>query len=600
LVILSRKNLLKAFGSIAASRLLPPFAARAATADRLRPSDAGWPTPQDWGSLRDAVGGNLFPVTSPLAVLRDDAGSEDAKALAKNLGNPFYIGDQPGLTETLGWTGAWTSAPYSYAVAARDANDIAQAVNFARKHNLRLVVKGAGHSYLGQSNAPDSLLIWTRHMRDLTIHDQFTPEGGEGATPPRRAVTVGAGVVGMDAYTAVTTQAGQYIQGGGCTSVGLAGLVLGGGFGSFSKQYGVAAGSLLEAQVVTADGAIRIANAHSEPDLFWALKGGGGGTFGVVSRMTLALHDLPESFAFVSFQAKANSDDGFRALIGEFLRFYRGALLNAQWGEQARFGPGNVLSISMVGHGLTADDAKRIWGPFLDWMRAPEHGCSLQGGAMIAAIPARHFWDADFYEAYAPSIVSRDDRPEARPGTFWWRATQNEVAWIIKEYQSLWLPEKLLGDADVDKLADALFVGSRAWQIALHCNKGLAGARPEALADAKETAVNPAAFSAFALAISGDAERPAQPGLLGAAATPSGRVDAAMRPLRALVPDNGSYVNESDYFLADWQRSLWGANYPRLLAIKRKYDPDGLFFVRRGVGSEDWTADGFVRAAPGR
>jgi hypothetical protein len=59
--------------------------------------------------------------------------------------------------------------------------------------------------------------------------------------------------------------------------------------------------------------------------------------------------------------------------------------------------------------------------------------------------------------------------------------------------------------------------------------------------------------------------------------------------------DAGSYVSESDFFDANWQRSFWGENYPRLQAVKRRYDPDGLFFVHHGVGSEDWSADGFTR-----
>jgi hypothetical protein len=68
-----------------------------------------------------------------------------------------------------------------------------------------------------------------------------------------------------------------------------------------------------------------------------------------------------------------------------------------------------------------------------------------------------------------------------------------------------------------------------------------------------------------------------------------------MRQLRALVPDPRSYVSESNYFESEWQRSYWGANYARLAEIKRKYDPDGLFFVHHGVGSENWSADGFTR-----
>ena len=84
------------------------------------------------------------------------------------------------------------------------------------------------------------------------------------------------------------------MQGGGCGTVGVAGLVSGGGFGSFSKNFGTAAAGLLEAEIVTADGAVRIVNACTNPDLFWALKGGGGGSFGVVTRLTLRTRELPD------------------------------------------------------------------------------------------------------------------------------------------------------------------------------------------------------------------------------------------------------------------------------------------------------------------
>ena len=68
-----------------------------------------------------------------------------------------------------------------------------------------------------------------------------------------------------------------------------------------------------------------------------------------------------------------------------------------------------------------------------------------------------------------------------------------------------------------------------------------------------------------------------------------------MNELRQLAPQAGSYVWETDFFEKNWQDSFWGGNYARLLAIKRKYDPDGLFFLHHGVGSEDWSADGFTR-----
>ena len=151
--------------------------------------------------------------------------------------------------------------PSVYAVAAESIDDVVAAINFARENNLRLVVKGGGHSYQGTSNAADSLLIWTRNMNAITLHDAFVGSGCDGQHAPQEAVTVGPGAIWGRAYDAVTTKGGAYVQGGGCITVGVAGLIQSGGFGSFSKAYGMAAASLLEAEIVTADGAVRIANA---------------------------------------------------------------------------------------------------------------------------------------------------------------------------------------------------------------------------------------------------------------------------------------------------------------------------------------------------
>jgi FAD/FMN-containing dehydrogenase len=273
---MNRRTFLKATGSAALLTLMPRRLRAAATVCRCRPGDAAWPSKGAWKQLNETVDGNLITVDFPLSILKTNLASDAAKLLLENLKNPYYIGDQAGLTETLGWVDAWSTQPSVYAVAARNAQDIAAAVNFAREKNLRLAIRGGGHSYQGTSNAPDSLLIWTRHMNDIAMHDAFVPQGCEHILQPQPAVTVGAGTIGMQAYDAVTTKGGKYVQGGGCTTVCLVGLVQSGGFSSFSKHYGTAAGSLLEAEVVTADGQIRIANAWTNPDLFWALKGGVG------------------------------------------------------------------------------------------------------------------------------------------------------------------------------------------------------------------------------------------------------------------------------------------------------------------------------------
>ncbi len=113
--------------------------------------------------------------------------------------------------------------------------------------------------------------------------------------------------------------------------------------------------------------------------------------------------------------------------------------------------------------------------------------------------------------------------------------------------------------------------------------------------------MNPAVLDAFALAIIASGEGHAYPGLRGhepdlaAARKESAAVAKAMDELRKVAPNPGSYVSESNFFEPSWQQSFWGSNYPRLQAVKAKYDPDGLFFVHHGVGSEEWSTDGFAR-----
>jgi hypothetical protein len=192
-----------------------PVSAAAAgpASSRVRPGDPEWPSAVDWQRLTRDVGGRLITVKSPLAACLEAPESAACAHVFDSLKNPYYLGDDVGLTQTLGWVDAWTSRPSVYAVAARTTEDIVAAVNFAREHHLRLVVKGGGHSYQGTSNAADSLLIWTRRMNAITVHDAFVGTGCEGQADPRPAVTVEAGAIWGQVYDAVTTQAGRYVQG---------------------------------------------------------------------------------------------------------------------------------------------------------------------------------------------------------------------------------------------------------------------------------------------------------------------------------------------------------------------------------------------------
>jgi hypothetical protein len=474
-------------------------------------------------------------------------------------------------------------------------------VNFARESNLRLVVKGGGHSYQGTSNAADSLLVWTRPMNGVVLHDAFVPLGCDGTTAPQPAVTVEAGANWMRVYHAVTTRAGRYVQGGGCTTVGVAGLIQSGGFGSFSKNYGLAAAGLLQAEVVTADGAVLTANACSHPDLFWALKGGGGGTFGVVTRLTLRTRELPDYFGGVFGTIRAHSDTAFRSLLARIVRFYRRQLFNRHWGEQIRFQPGNVVNIGMVFQALNPRQAEDAWRPLLDWLAEAPRDFSWEAPLQVAALPARHFWDAAFLEQNAPGFIVVDDRPDASEGSFVWAGVRGEAGQFLHAYRSAWLPASLLEEDGQDALAEALFAASRHWGVSLHFNKGLAGAPANDVTAARATAINPVVLDAFALAIVASNSAPVFPGIpghepdLAAAREDAGAVNRSMDALLKVVPEPGAYVSESDFFARGWQQSFWGGNYPRLAAVKERYDPGGLFFVHHGVGSEAWSADGFAR-----
>ncbi len=315
-----------------------PVGAAGRPASRVRPGEPGWPSDASWDRLSQKVGGRLFKSRSPLSVCADTLDGASCREVFRELKNPYYIGDHPGLTQTLGWVDAWTFRPSVYAVAAQTTADVVAAVNFARDNNLRLVVKGGAHSYLGRSNAPDSLLIWTRAMNAVIRHDQFVAKGCAGRDAPQPAVSIAAGAIWGHVYNEVTTTGDRLVQGGGCLTVGVAGLVQAGGFGSFSKQFGTAAASLLEAEIVTADGAVRIANAATNRDLFWGLKGGGGGSLGVVTRLTLKTHDLPGFVGGVHATIEAASDAAFRRLIGSFIAFYADNLLDPHWGDSSPCG----------------------------------------------------------------------------------------------------------------------------------------------------------------------------------------------------------------------------------------------------------------------
>jgi FAD/FMN-containing dehydrogenase len=597
---MQRRTLLKALAALPLFSWLSASGSAAAgvrSARWVRPGEPGWPSPAEWAALAKSVGGRLVQVQSAFAVCQPDATGAACSDLFENLKDPFYIDQSVNLTQTLGWLDAFTSEPSAYAVLAESSADVAAAVDFAREHNVRLVVKSGGHSYQGTSNAADSLLIWTRpNMQAIELNDSFVPQGGAGLVAPEPAVSVGAGAIWMDAYNAVTTVAGRYVQGGGCTTVGVSGLTQGGGFGSFSKGFGTAAANLLEAEVVTADGTVRVVNSFQDPDLFWALKGGGGGTFGVVTRFTLRTHPLPDYLGGVVAAVEATSDAAYQALVAQMISFYRENLFNPHWGEQLHFGPVPQFVVAMNFQGLTQAQATQAWAPFFDWVMARPADYTVTQPPVFLAVPAQDYWNLAWWEqlippAELPELFVPDPLPGAPDYYFYNAGDGDQVAEFWSAYQSTWVSQQLLDPENQPALVSALVQASQFATVTLHCNKGLAGGAADAVRRTADTSMNPAVLDSFALAIAADGAQAVYPGIPGhepdltQARQQAEAVTAAMAPLKALRKRPASYFNETDYFEADWQTAFWGDHYARLLRVKERYDPGGLFFVHHGVGT---------------
>ena len=306
----------------------------------------------------------------------------------------------------------------------------------------------------------------------------------------------------MQVYDAVTTQAGLFVQGGGCTTVGVAGLTQSGGFWAVLQELRPSRGGSVGKPKSSPQTArcespmparIRICSGRS--------KGAEEGSFGVVTRLTLRTRELPEYFGGVFGTIQVHSETAFRSLIARIVSFYHEQLFNRHWGEQIRFRPGNIVNIGMVFQGLNQRQAEDVWRPLLTWVAKTPQDFAWETPMQIVALPARHFWDAKFLKQSAPQFIVVDDRPGASEGNFFWAGNHDEAGQFLHGYRSAWLPASLLEKDQQSVLVDALFAGSRYWGISLHFNKGLAGASSNHLVAAKDTAMNPVVLDAFAEAI---------------------------------------------------------------------------------------------------
>jgi FAD/FMN-containing dehydrogenase len=164
-------------------------------------------------------------------------------------------------------------------------SDVQACVETAACHRFPIAARSGGHSYGGYSTPDAGLVVDLRQLKSIEVR----PDG---------TAVVGAGANMMEVYTALA-RAGRLLPGGSCPSVGIAGLTLGGGFSVIGRKYGLACDNLVAAQIVTPDSVVRTVSERSHPDLFWALRGGGGGNFGIVTSFTFRTEPIRD---FATFQ----------------------------------------------------------------------------------------------------------------------------------------------------------------------------------------------------------------------------------------------------------------------------------------------------------
>jgi hypothetical protein len=287
-----------------------------------RPGQSCWPSIQEWQRFNATVHGHLhetIPIAAPCYQNSQYFDEPACKAVAEYYGDSVSRGEHFGQTYWLNWEtcrnsgcGLLESNPTetlyancslgrlaSYYVDVREAAHISATLHFAKPHNIRLSIKNTGHDFFGRSSIPNSLAIWTHNLDTLQFYPNFTAHNCPSADGPNVG-ELAAGVIAGDAYRFFNAH-GMDVTGGYEQSVGIAGgFAQGGGLGSFTTTYSLMADNAVEFEVVTADGELRIINKCNDPDLFWAMRCGGGGTFAVLTKYRVQLYSslLTHIFTF--------------------------------------------------------------------------------------------------------------------------------------------------------------------------------------------------------------------------------------------------------------------------------------------------------------
>ncbi|KAJ7609588.1 hypothetical protein DFH06DRAFT_1376205, partial [Mycena polygramma] len=523
-------------------------------------------------NLATAVGGRLYP-GFPLAYpcFNANGSSMDCLSVETQYSNEtFRTGNFGGFINTQWETcqstgaqclldstgGAKATIPAEqclqgsvpgYFIDVRNASDVTAAFAFAEKNGVPLVIKNTGHDYKGRSSAPNSLALWMHNLKDMVYQPEFLPEGcSASAIQSSSAVTLGAGVQWAEAYEFADAH-NTTLVGGSDRSVGVVGgWSQGGGHSVLSNTMGLGVDRVLQYKVVTPDGQSRVANACQNQDLFFALRGGGGGTFGVVLEATI-LASPP-----VTLQAVIVSwTDPNTSLNAELWTIM--ADNGLQWAADGWGGFSMAQLAILVNPVLDAGNANSSAGPLIAFAERMQDEGIAGAQTVVTTFPSflaffntftlEHVAMVGTNVAIASRLIDRTnfETPENRTALVAALQKTNDAGpgMII-----LLAPPASYVYQGGTSVTDA-------WRTSIY----------------HVTAVTSWAWNATA------AQKQA------AYKSASDAID----PLRRITPD-AAYLNEADVYEPNHEVSFWGSHYPELLQIKRKYDPRQLLDCWHCVG----------------
>ncbi|MER6358216.1 FAD-binding oxidoreductase [Streptomyces sp. NPDC001634] len=322
-------------------------------------------------------------------------------ALRSDLAGEVFAPGDPGYDEARTVFNAMIDRHPAVIAQCEGEADVRRSVLFARDLDLKIAVRGGGHSVAGMALNDNGLVVDLRRMHQVTVH------------PGSSSVRVEGGAV-MSHLDRATQPHGLATTGGRISTTGVGGFVLGGGNGWLDRAFGLAVDNLLGVELVTADGTPLLATAEENPELFWALHGGGG-NFGVATALTLRLHELPEfSIALLMFLPETGP---------EAVRIYRDIIATGppEVGGAAQYitGPpepfvpeqlvGTLVCAVLVTYAGGEDDLRKVAQPLL----ALPHECEAVSAMPYADVQCmldvppglRNYWSAEHLTALPDELV---------------------------------------------------------------------------------------------------------------------------------------------------------------------------------------------------